>query len=87
MTADMLGVLAPGLTIRGGTIDEIALVETLGYQPASKGYLFAFVKLANGRYAAIWQTHAIIGTLDELMVIGEDAVINVHERGLVRVET
>lgn len=83
VTADMLHVIAPGLRVVGGTPADLVWAETLAYQPAGAGYLFALVRLAGGRHAAVWQAHAVIGTLDELTAGGEDAVLNRHELGLI----
>jgi hypothetical protein len=86
MTAEMLGVLAPGLHVQGGGQSELIHDETLAYQPANQGYLFAVVKLANGRYAAIWQAHAwIMDTFEQLTVKnGQDDILNKHEIALIQ---
>lgn len=85
MTADMLSIIAPGLTVTGGEKDELVWAETLAYQAASAGYLFALVRLQSGRYAAVWQHHATVGTLEELTTWDTElAVLNRHERSLVR---
>lgn len=81
-------MLAPGLAVDGGNPSELVLAETLAYQPAAKGYLFAAVRAVNGRYAAVWQRHAVIrDTLAELTTADSQvAVLNRHERALVRAE-
>ena len=76
MTAEMLAVLAPGLVVEGGDKTDLVHAETLGYQPDKAGYLFAVVKLASGKFAAIWQGHAtIVDTVDELQLNGYERAL------------
>lgn len=87
MTADMFGILIPGFshTLDGCTPEEIEHGLTLCYQAFKPGgYMFAAVRLKNGRFLACWQNHALArDTLAELLDGGgETAVLNAHERSL-----
>lgn len=73
--------------VEGGSPIELQISEVLAYQPKSKtDYLFGFVKLQNGRLAAIWENHAYLGdTLERFEGSEEyDPQLNSHEKLLVR---
>lgn len=79
MTADMLAILAPGLQVEGGEKADLVHAATLAYQSDKAGYLFAVVKLANGKFAAVWQGHAVIEA------DADDLPLNGYERSLLAV--
>ncbi len=44
------------------------LSEILCSQPIADGYLFAAVLLKSGKYAAVWENHALVfGSRDEML--------------------
>lgn len=74
MTKDFLqGLVANHKPAMTGSITEVVASEG----EMDKG-LFAVAKLNNGKYAAIWQLHHAVGTLDELKA----GFLNVHELSL-----
>lgn len=81
-------IRAVGYRVDGGSIiDLVDPVEIIAAQPKSAGYLFALVKLANGKVAALWESHATIADSYEILTLSDDdhdPALNHHEKTLVR---
>lgn len=87
MTNEMLAQLVrDGFVVEGGSPLEMQISEVVAYQQIKDGYLFGFLKLLNGRLAAVWETHAYLGdTMEQFEGSADyDPQLNHHERTLVR---